>query len=231
MKDVGKYPGVLVIGDSLTEYSLSKSPDGWVVKLMRMYGRSNDIVVRARAKYNTTALLLNIIEYTRVLEDRESIVVFLWIGSNDFANKDAELSTDEYEGNLRKLVNFMVNGIFQVQAQNKQLKIVLISIMYWKVHLFRMFLFMDPEKNEQFYAIQKRVADEFKEHCVFVDMYEPFQAILDNNPPDVTRNYYADDLIHLSQKGEELVWEHVQVAAARVLSTERKLPSLENVIG
>lgn len=106
-------PQIVLLGDSITEFSFQPEMSGWGTALANHYARTADVVLRGFSGYNTRWVLTILDKLFPIPSSNPPLLVTVFLGANDAALTPIELSTatinqevplPEYKANLHKIV-------------------------------------------------------------------------------------------------------------------------------
>lgn len=114
---------ILLIGDSITEYSQIVENNGWGALLSSRYVRSADVLNRGFAGYNTRWIkfMLPQILPNDNFNREDYILATILLGSNDCTTRQQHIPLPEYKRNIVTIINYLKSKI------NQNIKIILIT--------------------------------------------------------------------------------------------------------
>ncbi|KAI1308637.1 GDSL esterase/lipase [Halotydeus destructor] len=206
------WPKVVLLGDSLVEFSLS--PDGqWAALLGDRLKRVADVVVRGLAGYNSRWLLLalpKLFPESESLHDVSCLVIL--IGANDSNPQECPFGLgvpiDEYKVNLKAIVDFFVG-----RGLTKDKIILLTPPPFYKEEFNAWFMAEAPQvlKDGGLMIRSDENAHQYAQACVqvgdglqltTVNLYDPLKA-------DPRGSGLFADGLHFSAQGSKLVFDSV----------------------
>jgi len=95
-------PSIVLLGDSFTEYGFKSR--GWASLLASDYSRRADVLNRGFEGHNTRDLLALLPEILSETATDGALFVTLWLGGNDAIAGERQVSLDEFERNLKAIV-------------------------------------------------------------------------------------------------------------------------------
>lgn len=113
-------PRIILLGASIVEKSFSTVYHGWGAGLADWYGRSADVINRGFSGYNSR-FILQILPSIFPQPDTNAILTIICIGANDSSTSWQEVSLQEYQENLSKIIDYLQEKV------NPTMKILLIT--------------------------------------------------------------------------------------------------------
>mmetsp|Transcript_117 Transcript_117/g.221 ORF Transcript_117/g.221 Transcript_117/m.221 type:complete len:260 (-) Transcript_117:84-863(-) len=213
-------PTIVLFGDSITQqgfaFSDGNSP-GWAGLLANAYTRRADVLNRGFSGYNSRHAM-DILPSVFGSSSDSSLVgrplfVTVFFGANDASLPgDREhcqhVPVDEYEGNLRKIVQ-AIRDRFQGNAATDKPPIILMTPppVYqpkWDKFCMEKFDELSPRTNEVSKLYGDRVKSIAKDlGCSVVDSF----SVLEGNEKEETYEKYLEDGLHLNGLGNKALFE------------------------
>jgi lysophospholipase L1-like esterase len=103
---VSSRPKVVLIGDSITQFSFSTAEHGWGAALADWYSRSADVINRGYSGYNSQWMKY-VVKRILPTPDHEIILATVFLGANDASSGSQHVPVEEYASNLKEIVKHL----------------------------------------------------------------------------------------------------------------------------
>lgn len=199
-----KKPLILLLGDSITEYSFDTLYNGWGAKLADYYRLKADIINRGFSGYNST-YLCNILPFLYPLNSIEKpFLTVIMLGNNDSAIKEVKVQhvdIEEFSKNVENIIKYLLK-------LNSNMKIILMTPTPIDDIKYRNTCAQQGNQQLRSNSITEIYAEEIeklslKYHLPCVDLFHRMQDC---------ENWeeYLRDGLHPAIKGNEFIFKQLQ---------------------
>ena len=209
---------ILFFGDSICVGQGVSIYKGWVTKLARYfdtYGRKTNInflVTNSSVNGRTTRQALEDMPYHIQAQEIDILVVQFGLNDCNFWVTDGGLSRvslGAYEENLKEIT---------VRALNSGVKRVVLNSNHPTTRHVILPSGVDcgyEENNKKYCETVKKVADQFGDEVIFVDVYKYFEAL--KVEAFLSDDHLLEDGLHLSPKGHDLYFTLMRPVIERLV--------------
>ena len=205
-----KYLQCVCFGDSITQEASSPERDGWVSALSAYWIRRVEVRNRGFSGYNTRWALKI---YEKVVLGEKPDVIVIFFGANDSIDESVaqHVPLDEYKDNLKKMVLMTKKSLDSTKVILMTPPPVYEPVLEERNQAKGKTLLVD-RSNERTLLYVNAVKDIGKEFGLpVVDNFNTMEVDSPN------RNNYLRDGLHLSQLGNQRVFENIETVITKQL--------------